>query len=105
MRTQIYSHDRGQPHRIVDMVALKLTFVNRVVTVPVTFGNIDPFSVEALECYEHELRTFNKRQDGAKIRAILLANPNNPMGKCYVGTLFPIRGISVIFGKLIRGHN
>ncbi|KAK6529516.1 hypothetical protein TWF281_008687 [Arthrobotrys megalospora] len=37
----------------------------------------------ALQCYEQELENFNKRKTGARIRAVLLANPHNPLGKCY----------------------
>ncbi|KAK6354060.1 hypothetical protein TWF730_008478 [Orbilia blumenaviensis] len=50
---------------------------------PVSFGDINPFSVEALQCYERELVDFNQRNPGVQIRALLLANPHNPLGKCY----------------------
>ncbi|KAK6511610.1 hypothetical protein TWF481_000525 [Arthrobotrys musiformis] len=56
---------------------------SRVNAVPVSFGEVDPFSIQAVQCYEEELSNFNKRQPGTKIRAILLANPHNPLGKCY----------------------
>ncbi|KAF3904782.1 hypothetical protein ABW20_dc0103099 [Dactylellina cionopaga] len=50
--------------------------------VPVSFGDIDPFSVAALECYEQELKNFTG-QSGGQVRALLLVNPHNPLGKCY----------------------
>ncbi|KAK6340591.1 hypothetical protein TWF696_008917 [Orbilia brochopaga] len=56
---------------------------SRVVPVPVSFGDIDPFSAQALACYEQELMNFNKERPGRRIRAVLLASPHNPFGKCY----------------------
>ncbi|KAJ6262572.1 hypothetical protein Dda_3383 [Drechslerella dactyloides] len=41
------------------------------------------YSGFAKVCYERELRIFNKSKPGRKIRALLIANPHNPFGKCY----------------------
>ncbi|KAF3931359.1 hypothetical protein ABW20_dc0109583 [Dactylellina cionopaga] len=56
---------------------------SRALSVPVSFDDIDPFSVESLACYEQELKRFNNSHSNARIRAVLIANPHNPLGKCY----------------------
>ncbi|KAF8422469.1 pyridoxal phosphate-dependent transferase [Tirmania nivea] len=55
---------------------------SKVRDVAVSFGDIDPFSVEAVRCYKEHLEAFNNKGEG-KIKAVILANPNNPFGKCY----------------------
>jgi len=56
---------------------------HRVRNVAVSFGDIDPFSVEAIQCYKEHLEAFNSKEEG-KIKAVILTNPHNPFGKCYV---------------------
>ncbi|EGX50052.1 hypothetical protein AOL_s00076g403 [Orbilia oligospora ATCC 24927] len=56
---------------------------SRANAVPVSFGAIDPFSIQALQCYEQELVKFNNEHTHARIQAVLLANPHNPLGRCY----------------------
>ncbi|KAI9658481.1 MAG: hypothetical protein M1831_003919 [Alyxoria varia] len=58
-------------------------FVNRARVQPVTvdFGDTDPLSVEALDHYERAL--VKSASDGTPIRALMLANPHNPLGICY----------------------
>ncbi|CAF3529027.1 unnamed protein product [Fusarium graminearum] len=47
----------------------------------VSFGDVDPFSIEAVELYE---KTLTDAQDqGIRVKALLLCNPHNPLGRCY----------------------
>lgn len=52
------------------------------VVVPVNFGEIDPFGLEAVACYEKAAAEFERRT-GRRIRSIMLCNPHNPLGRCY----------------------
>ncbi|KAL7266769.1 hypothetical protein RUND412_010667 [Rhizina undulata] len=54
---------------------------SRVKTVPVTFGDVDPFSKEAVQIYRNAFDTSNDL--GTPIKAILLCNPHNPLGRCF----------------------
>jgi len=45
------------------------------------FGDVDQFSVNAIVKYETTL--LEARKSGIKIRALLICNPHNPLGKCY----------------------
>jgi aspartate/methionine/tyrosine aminotransferase len=53
----------------------------RVSPVFVTFEGTDPFSMEAVALYEEAIK--NAQESGTKIRAILICNPHNPLGRCY----------------------
>lgn len=46
------------------------------------FHGDDPFSVQAVDRYEH---TFLQARDekGVSIKALLICNPHNPLGRCY----------------------
>ncbi|RMD40257.1 hypothetical protein DV735_g4871, partial [Chaetothyriales sp. CBS 134920] len=46
----------------------------------VSFGDIDPLSPAAISCYEAHL---SSPSDETPIRAILIANPHNPLGRPY----------------------
>ncbi|RAL02992.1 putative aminotransferase [Aspergillus ibericus CBS 121593] len=52
------------------------------VVIPVAFGECDPFSVDAVECYERALLAF-QATTGRKVRALMLCHPHNPLGRCY----------------------
>lgn len=54
---------------------------SNVVPCPVAFGEIDPFSLEAVKCYVDRLH--ERRNKGMKIRALILTTPHNPFGRCY----------------------
>jgi 1-aminocyclopropane-1-carboxylate synthase len=55
--------------------------VNRVEPVFVSFEGKDLFTMEAIDLYEEAIK---KAQDsGTKIRAMLICNPHNPLGRCY----------------------
>lgn len=45
------------------------------------FGDVNQFSPAAADCYERALLAAEK--EGTKIRALLLCNPHNPLGRCY----------------------
>ncbi|KAM0715719.1 hypothetical protein Q7P37_009219 [Cladosporium fusiforme] len=49
--------------------------------VPVSFGNMDPLSPEAVGAYEDAILAAHK--DGKKIAGLVLCNPHNPLGRCY----------------------
>jgi 1-aminocyclopropane-1-carboxylate synthase len=49
--------------------------------VPVSFGAGDPLDVSSVAKYERALLT--SLQQGVKIKAIMLCNPHNPLGRCY----------------------
>ena len=47
----------------------------------VSFGDIDQFSAACVSAYSDAIQAANK--EGKRIRAIMLCNPHNPLGKCY----------------------
>ncbi|KAF2460669.1 pyridoxal phosphate-dependent transferase [Lineolata rhizophorae] len=47
----------------------------------VSFGDIDQFSPAAVDCYEKAL--IEAHRNGTKVRALMLCNPHNPLGRCY----------------------
>lgn len=49
--------------------------------VPVAFGDTDPCSTKCIAAYETALTNSNK--SGIPIRALMLCNPHNPLGRCY----------------------
>ncbi|OOG00125.1 hypothetical protein ASPCADRAFT_204016 [Aspergillus carbonarius ITEM 5010] len=50
--------------------------------IPVDFHDCDPFSLEAVDCYERALLDFQETT-GRKVRAVMLCHPHNPLGRCY----------------------
>jgi 1-aminocyclopropane-1-carboxylate synthase len=52
-----------------------------VCVVPVSFGTEDPLEVFSVAEYERAL--LASLQQGVKIKAIMLCNPHNPLGRCY----------------------
>ncbi|KAJ5121704.1 aspartate aminotransferase [Penicillium atrosanguineum] len=59
-----------------------LTLRPEAEVVPVPMGEKDPLTPEAIELYEHAAIEFEQRT-GKKIRAVMLCNPHNPLGRCY----------------------
>ncbi|EPS26977.1 hypothetical protein PDE_01917 [Penicillium oxalicum 114-2] len=51
-----------------------------VVMVP--FGQVDPFSLDAVSKYEEALISF-QTSTGKPVRALMLCHPHNPLGRCY----------------------
>ncbi|XEU96143.1 hypothetical protein FSHL1_001428 [Fusarium sambucinum] len=49
--------------------------------VGVSFGDVDPFSLEAVECYEKAL--IDAQEQGTHVKVLLICNPHNPLGRCY----------------------
>lgn len=69
----------GRPYHRAFLPAISLrTGVN---VVPVSFGTTDPCSVDCVPLYEKAL--LDSTAQGLPIRALLLCNPHNPLGRCY----------------------
>lgn len=49
--------------------------------VPVSFGHVDPLSLDAVDIYENAL--IAARRKGTRIAGLILCNPHNPLGRCY----------------------
>ncbi|KAF5599020.1 1-aminocyclopropane-1-carboxylate synthase [Fusarium pseudoanthophilum] len=47
----------------------------------VSFGDVDPFSIETVTHYEKALEEAERQ--GIRVRVFLLCNPHNPLGRCY----------------------
>ncbi|KAK3216556.1 hypothetical protein GRF29_1g162585 [Pseudopithomyces chartarum] len=47
----------------------------------VSFGTIDPFSLDAV--WEYEKEFIRARKESKPVKAILLCSPHNPLGRCY----------------------
>jgi aspartate/methionine/tyrosine aminotransferase len=62
---------------------------HRVKVVPVEFEDADPFSADdkTIEAYKNAF--YSSNYDGTKVKAILLCNPHNPTGRCYVRRTAP----------------
>ncbi|KAM0330786.1 hypothetical protein ACHAQA_003740 [Verticillium albo-atrum] len=69
----------GQPY--YGSFPLDLSTRAGVNAVPVPLEPIDPFSIDAIAAYERVLAESN--QNGVPIKALLLCNPHNPLGRCY----------------------
>ncbi|OOF93287.1 hypothetical protein ASPCADRAFT_7519 [Aspergillus carbonarius ITEM 5010] len=52
------------------------------IVIPVSMGDIDPLSPDSIPAYETAAIDYEKRT-GKRVRAILLCNPHNPLGRCY----------------------
>jgi aspartate/methionine/tyrosine aminotransferase len=62
-----------------------ITLRPEAVVVPVEMGDVDPLSPEAVDEYEKAAMEFEERA-GKRVRAIVLCNPHNPLGRCYPRT-------------------
>jgi aspartate/methionine/tyrosine aminotransferase len=61
------------PYDVGDRAGIKV--------VAVTFGDVDPFSLDAVAKYEEAL--VQSEKSGTKVKALILCSPHNPLGKCY----------------------
>ncbi|WAO96908.1 Aminotran-1-2 domain-containing protein [Fusarium falciforme] len=62
----------------------------------VSFGTVDPFSLEAVQEYEKE---YTRAQEDSKtVKAILLCSPHNPLGRCYSNQV--LKAYMSLCGKL-----
>ncbi|KAJ5691888.1 hypothetical protein N7462_001311 [Penicillium macrosclerotiorum] len=50
--------------------------------VPVSFDDIDPFHIDAVQKYEQALQEYQQKT-GKRVRALMLCHPHNPLGRCY----------------------
>ena len=69
----------GRPHYGAFIPDIELRPEAKVV--PVSFGNIDPMSFEAVANYETAL--LDARKKGTFVKALMLCSPHNPLGRCY----------------------
>lgn len=61
----------------------------RVQSVFAEFGDVDPFSLDAVHKYEEAIQAAQAK--GIRVRALMLCHPHNPLGRCYpVETLIGI---------------
>jgi aspartate/methionine/tyrosine aminotransferase len=67
-----------------------------VKVISVQFGNVDPFGVEAVPKYEDAL--LQSEKSGTKVKALILSNPHNPLGRCYS------REALITFMRLCQKH-
>lgn len=70
--------------------------VYRVKAVGVSFGDVDPFGLEAISKYEEAL--FRSRREGVPVKALLLCSPHNPLGRC---TASPHSSVRLDVGDII----
>ncbi|CVL06302.1 related to 1-aminocyclopropane-1-carboxylate synthase [Fusarium mangiferae] len=66
---------------LCDRASLVYLTVYRAKIVGVSFGDVDPFSIETVNYYEKALEEAEKQ--GIRVRVFLLCNPHNPLGRCY----------------------
>ena len=59
-----------------------ITLRPEAVVVPVEMGDLDPLSPEAIVEYEKAVTAFEART-GNRVKAVVLCNPHNPLGRCY----------------------
>lgn len=59
-----------------------ITLRPEAVVVPVEMGDLDPLSPQAVEEYEKAAVKF-EAETGKRVRAVMLCNPHNPLGRCY----------------------
>ncbi|KAE8146356.1 pyridoxal phosphate-dependent transferase [Aspergillus avenaceus] len=52
------------------------------VVIPVKMGSVHPLSPGAVDEYEKAATEFEERT-GKRVRAVVLCNPHNPLGRCY----------------------
>ncbi|KAJ5111335.1 secondary metabolism biosynthetic enzyme [Penicillium argentinense] len=50
--------------------------------VPVSFDDVDPFSLAAVDKYEKAILDF-QQSTGKRVRGLMLCHPHNPLGRCY----------------------
>ncbi|KZF20923.1 PLP-dependent transferase [Xylona heveae TC161] len=49
--------------------------------VGVSFGDVDPFGLDAIAKYEEAL--LQAHHDGIEVKALILCSPHNPLGRCF----------------------
>lgn len=63
------------------MLAIYSNIISRMKPIFVPFGDIDQFSPDSITCYEATYA--NALASETRIRALMLCNPHNPLGRCY----------------------
>jgi aspartate/methionine/tyrosine aminotransferase len=59
-----------------------LTLRTGAVVVPVEMEGVDPLGPDLVRLYEKAAVEF-ETQTGKRVRAVMLCNPHNPLGRCY----------------------
>ncbi|KAJ5857155.1 hypothetical protein N7455_008049 [Penicillium solitum] len=70
----------GRPY--YGMFIPDISLRSRSPVVPVSFGEHDPLGLDGVDKYEEALLEFH-RTTGKKVKALMLAHPHNPLGRCY----------------------
>lgn len=69
-----------EPSRAPDLLCSSHLLTDyRAKIVGVSFGEVDPFSLDTVEIYEKAL--LEAQQKGIPVKVFLLCNPHNPLGK------------------------
>lgn len=76
---------------------MDLTLNNNVVPIPVPVS-VDEFSTHA-EIQALEKKLAECKRDGVKVKAVLLCNPQNPLGRCYT------REMVIAYAQFCEQHN
>ena len=69
----------GQPHYGAFIPDIELRAGTRVAQV--SFGDVDPLSLEAVSAYERTIESCKARKQ--RVAGLMLCNPHNPLGRCY----------------------
>lgn len=64
---------------------------SKVSVVGVAFGGESPFAKSCVGFYEQALREWNERPGESRVRALVIVNPHNPLGRFD----FPVGGVCV----------
>ena len=77
-----HSYQICRPHQskfVFRVKCDKMTYKSRCKLIYTPFRDVDQFSVQAVNCYE---RAFQRaQQNGTRVRALVITNPHNPLGK------------------------
>ncbi|KAJ5169913.1 uncharacterized protein N7500_002696 [Penicillium coprophilum] len=69
----------------------------RAKIIGVSFGKTDPFNIETVDIYEKAL--VDAQHQGIRVKAFLLCNPQNPLGRCYT------REVLEAYMRFCQRHN
>ncbi|CAJ0554417.1 Ff.00g129300.m01.CDS01 [Fusarium sp. VM40] len=76
---------------------IDLGFRAQAKVVGVSFGDVDPLTLETVDVYEKAL--LDAQSQGIRVRALLLCNPHNPLGRCYT------REVLEAYMRFCQEHN
>ncbi|KAI6766022.1 hypothetical protein HG530_007092 [Fusarium avenaceum] len=76
-----HTHEPVTKKELIVTSGADLGFRAQAKVVQVSFGDVDPLSLETVDIYEKAL--MDAQSQGIRVRAFLLCNPHNPLGRCY----------------------